>query len=72
MTIGPGSEQNPYTAELEAVATGLRAIPPPSHFPQEVTVVVGNRSVVAAIGDLSKNLRNALNEGGIYDQTKRL
>ncbi|KAJ6437086.1 reverse transcriptase [Purpureocillium lavendulum] len=70
VTIGPGSEQNPYTAELEAVATALRSIPP-SLVAQDVTIAVGNRSVVAAIRRPQQQ-SGQCTISGIYDQMKRL
>ncbi|KAJ6436835.1 reverse transcriptase [Purpureocillium lavendulum] len=70
VTIGPGSEQNPYTAELEAVATALRSIPP-SLVAQDVTIAVGNRSVVAAIRRPQQQ-SGRCTISGIYDQMKRL
>ncbi|KAJ6436382.1 reverse transcriptase [Purpureocillium lavendulum] len=70
VTIGPGSEQNPYTAELEAVATALRSIPP-SPVAQDVTIAVGNRSVVAAIRRPQQQ-SGQCTISGIYDQMKRL
>ncbi|KAK4068648.1 hypothetical protein Purlil1_13765 [Purpureocillium lilacinum] len=70
VTIGPGSEQNPYTAELEAIATALRAIPP-GLVPQDVTVVARNRSVVAAIRRPQQQSGQCTIRG-IYDQVKRL
>ncbi|KAJ6437917.1 reverse transcriptase [Purpureocillium lavendulum] len=70
VTIGPGSEQNPYTAELEAAATMLRSIPP-SLVAQDVTIAVGNRSVVAAIRRPQQQ-SGQCTISGIYDQMKRL
>ncbi|KJZ69825.1 hypothetical protein HIM_10778 [Hirsutella minnesotensis 3608] len=70
VTIGPASEQNPYTAELEAVRTALRSIPP-SLVPQDVTIAVGNRSVVAAIRRPQQQ-SGQCTICGIYDQMKRL
>ncbi|KJZ72811.1 hypothetical protein HIM_07755 [Hirsutella minnesotensis 3608] len=70
VTIGPASEQNPYTAELEAVGTALRSIPP-SLVPQDVTIAVGNRSVVAAIRRPQQQ-SGQCTICGIYDQMKLL
>ncbi|KAJ6437653.1 reverse transcriptase [Purpureocillium lavendulum] len=50
--IGPGSEQNPYTAELEAAATTLRSIPP-SLVAQDVTIAC----TISGIYDQMKRLR---------------
>ncbi|KAL6411757.1 Endonuclease/exonuclease/phosphatase [Ilyonectria robusta] len=48
VTLGPGDEQNPYTAELAAIAMALECIPPRHPF-RDVTVMTSNRSAVEVI-----------------------
>ncbi|EED11555.1 conserved hypothetical protein [Talaromyces stipitatus ATCC 10500] len=48
-TLSRQTEQNPYTAELEAIAAGLKRIPP-WVFNKQVTILSSNRSTLGAIG----------------------
>lgn len=48
MAIGTREEQNPYTAELAAIATALKNLPP-SVCHREITVITRNQSALAAI-----------------------
>ncbi|KAL6401254.1 reverse transcriptase [Ilyonectria robusta] len=48
VTLGPGDEQNPYTAELAAIAMALECTPPRLPF-RDVTVMTSNRSAVEVI-----------------------
>ncbi|KAJ0130576.1 hypothetical protein HZ326_26327 [Fusarium oxysporum f. sp. albedinis] len=70
VTLGPGDEQNPYTAELAAIATALECTPPRPPF-RDVTVMTSNRSAVEVI-------RRPRQQSGqctirqIYDRTKCL
>lgn len=48
VTLGPGDEQNPYTAELAAIAMVLKDAPPRLPF-RDVMVVTSNRSAVEVI-----------------------
>jgi hypothetical protein len=70
VTLGPGDEQNPYTAELAAIAMALECTPPRLPF-RDVTVMTSNRSAVEVI-------RRPRQQSGqctirqIYDRTKCL
>jgi endonuclease/exonuclease/phosphatase family metal-dependent hydrolase len=70
VTLGPGDEQNPYTAELAAIAMALECTPPRLPF-LDVTVITSNRSAVEVI-------RRPRQQSGqctirqIYDRTKCL
>ncbi|KAL6406417.1 reverse transcriptase [Ilyonectria robusta] len=48
VTLGPGDEQNPYTAELAAIAMALECTPPRLPF-RDVTVMTSNHSAVEVI-----------------------
>ena len=47
-TLGKRTEQNPYTAELEAMATALEHIPPETNQ-RWISILSSNRSALAAI-----------------------
>ncbi|KJZ68744.1 hypothetical protein HIM_11864 [Hirsutella minnesotensis 3608] len=70
VTVGPADEQNPYTAELAAIATALTCIPGSFH-PGGVTVVTSNRSALEVIRRPRKQ-SGQCTVRQIYDRTKRL
>lgn len=47
-TLGKRTEQNPYTAELQAIATALEHIPPETNH-RWISILSSNRSALAAI-----------------------
>jgi len=51
--LGPMSEQNPYTAELAAVAIVLRYLPP-QLISREITIISSNQGVLQAISHLQQ------------------
>jgi ribonuclease HI len=48
-TLGLRTEQNPYTAELAAIAMAMR-YPPPSLIGRQITIFTSNQSALLAIG----------------------
>jgi hypothetical protein len=53
MTLGPKTEQNPYTAELTAVAMTVTC-PPVSLHNRTITIVTSNQAVLLAISHLQQ------------------
>ncbi|RKL10780.1 hypothetical protein BFJ70_g16461 [Fusarium oxysporum] len=69
VTLGTADEYNPYTAELAAIARGLRSLPEMKY--RVIVIVISNRSVAQAIG----NPRHQLGQGHIreiYDAMEKL
>ncbi|KAI7764317.1 hypothetical protein LZL87_014167 [Fusarium oxysporum] len=69
VTLGTTDEYNPYTAELAAIARGLRYLPEMKY--RVIVIVISNRPVAQAIG----NPRHQLGQGHIreiYDAMEKL
>jgi hypothetical protein len=70
VTLGPSDEQNPYTAELAAVAMALRCMPRQIPF-RDVTVISSNLSAGAVIKQ-PRQQSGQCTVLEIYDEVKRL
>ena len=54
VTLGPRSEQNPYVAELEAIAMAVRGLPP-YLVEQETTIFTSNQAAIQVINRLKQS-----------------
>lgn len=70
VTIGTREEQNPYTAELAAIAMALKNMLPSTHH-RQITIITRNQSALRAISQPQQQSGQALIQQ-IYESTKLL
>ena len=65
ITLGPRSEQNPYTAELAAIAMGMQGVPP-YLLRRQITMFTSNQAALRAVSQ-PKQQSGQASIGQIYD-----
>ncbi|KAH9203124.1 hypothetical protein DL95DRAFT_507440, partial [Leptodontidium sp. 2 PMI_412] len=70
ITLGPRSEQNPYVAELEAIAMAIQGVPP-YVLRREITIVTSNQAALHVVSQ-PKQQSGQASVMRIYDVVKEL
>ena len=70
VTLGPRTEQNPYVAELEAIAMAVRGLPP-HLIGREITVFTSNQAAIQVVNQ-PKHQSGQHSVTHIYEEDRRL
>lgn len=70
ITLGPRSEQNPYVAELEAIAMAIQGVPP-YLLRREITIVTSNQAALQVVSQ-PKQQSGQASVMRIYDAVREL